>query len=428
VNGDTVAGVTTGTPIYTSAANTTTSVGKYAILGSGLVANDANYAITFAQALNNPTDLTIIPRVLTLTANAMSRTYGAANPTTDTVTILPADATTGLVNGDMVAGETVSSNAAPGAGVGSYALYGSNAVFSSGSASNYTVNYVSNQWGLTVNPAPLTLTYTATATSRFYGAANPTYTGSVTASGLVNGDSLASATLGGISWTTTATSGSGVGAYTITGSGLVAQFSNYTITSAQAASNATALTINPAAVTITYTAAPVTRIYGTANPGFSGSLSANGLVNGDTLTGITSGTAVFGTTATLATGVGTYAINGSGLAANSANYSFSFAQSPGNASALSIAPRALTLTPSAMSLAQGSAIPASDAATAVAATATTGLVNGDTVSGVAVTSDATSASGLGGYALYGANAVFSAGSAGNYTINYGVNQWGLTIH
>ena len=428
VNGDTVAAVTTGTAIYTSAANTTTGVGKYAILGSGLVANDPNYAITFAQAPNNATDLTITPRLLTLTANALTRTYGAANPTTDTATAIAADATTGLVNGDTVASETVTSNATSGSAVGSYGLLGANAVFGSGSASNYAITYAPNQWGLTITPAPLTLTYTATATSRIYGATNPGFTGSVSASGLVNGDTVASATSGGISWTTTATSGSNVGSYGVSGSGLIAQFGNYTITTVQAASNATALTINPAALTITYTANPVSRIYGTANPAFTGTLSAIGLANGDSISGVTSGAAVFATTATAASGVGTYAINGTGLVGHSANYTFSFTQSPGNASALSITPRALYLTPNAISLAQGSAIPTSDGVSVVAADATTGLVNGDTVSSVALTSNATAASGVGSYALYGANAVFSAGSASNYTISYGVNQWGLTIY
>jgi hypothetical protein len=219
-----------------------------------------------------------------------------------------------------------------------------------------------------------------------------------------------------------------VGAFAINGSGLIAEHGNYTITTAQAASNATALTITPASATITYDANPATRIYGTANPVYTGTLFANGLMNGDTISGVTSGTAVFTTTATTASGVGRYAINGSGLVGNSANYTFTFAQEAGNPTSLTITPRALTLTPNAMNLAQGGILPATDGATAGAAAATTGLVNGDTVNWLAVTSNGSATSGPGSYALYGANAVFSAGSASNYTITYAVNQWGLTIH
>ena len=432
LNGDTISTVTTGTAVYTSPTDGTTGVGKYAILGSGLVANNPNYAITFAQAAWNATDLTIIPRVVTVTANAMTRTYGSANPTSDGVSINPAiaTATTGLVNGDMITGEMVSSDATQGSSVGSYGLYGSNAVFSSGSAANYTIIYAVNQWGLTITPAPLTLTYTATQTARGYGASNPGFTGSVSATGLVNGDTVATATAGGINWTTNAGSGSGVGLYSITGSGLYAAGGNYTITAQQAAGNATALTINPVAVTVTYYAATAYKTYGNANPTFGGTVAATGLVNGDGLGSVVSGTATFSSTSGVTDGVGTYAVTGSGLVGNSANYIFSFVQASQNASALIVTPRLLTLTANNMSIAQGSAIPTSDTVTAIPAAPTdsAGLVNGDTVSSITVSSNATASSPTGGYALYGSNAVFGTGSASNYTITYGVNQWGLSVN
>jgi hypothetical protein len=58
---------------------------------------------------------------------------------------------------------------------------------------NYVIASSGNTNGiLTINPA--TLTYTANAASRTYGAANPALSGTVT--GFVNGDALASVTSG----------------------------------------------------------------------------------------------------------------------------------------------------------------------------------------------------------------------------------------
>ena len=66
--------------------------------------------------------------------------------------------------------------------------------------------------------------------------------------GFVGSDTLSNATTGVLAFGTTATTGSNVGSYAITGSGLTADNGDYTFV--QAASNATALTINPLAVTL----------------------------------------------------------------------------------------------------------------------------------------------------------------------------------
>jgi hypothetical protein len=87
-----------------------------------------------------------------------------------------------------------------------------------------------------------------------------------------------------------------------------------------------------------YTANPVSRTYGDANPVLSGTVT--GFVNGDTQASATTGTVSFSTAATNTTGVGSHAINGSGLTANSGNYTL--AQAPGNATALTINPAQLT--------------------------------------------------------------------------------------
>ena len=95
-------------------------------------------------------------------------------------------------------------------------------------------------------PAAITLYYVADPKPSIYGQPIPTLTGTVT--GLLPGDSLATATTGTLQFSTTASSASIVGTYPIVGFGLTA-LGNYVL--AQAAANATAYTINPATLTIT---------------------------------------------------------------------------------------------------------------------------------------------------------------------------------
>ena len=139
-----------------------------------------------------------------------------------------------------------------------------------------------------------------------------------------------------MAFTTAATAASNVGSYAINGSGLTANNGNYTF--AQAASNSTALTVNPA--TLTYTAAAASSIYGATPAGLSGTVT--GFVNGQTALTATTGTLAFTTAATAASNVDSYAITGSGLTANNGNYIF--AQAASNSTALTVNPRAVTLT------------------------------------------------------------------------------------
>ena len=211
--------------------------------------------------------------------------------------------------------------------MGTYAINGSGLAANNG---NYTFQQAAgNSNALTIDPA--LLTYTAAAVSRTYGSSNPIFAGSI--SGFVNGDSQASSTTGTLAFTSPATLSSNVGSYLVNGSGLTANHGNYTFQ--QAAGNAAALTIDPAV--LTYTAGAVSRTYGDANPALTGAVT--GFVNGDSLSSVTSGSIAFTTAATNTSHVGTYAINGSGLTANSGNYTF--AQSAANASALAITPAEL---------------------------------------------------------------------------------------
>ena len=141
----------------------------------------------------------------------------------------------------------------------------------------------------TVASALLTIT-PKTGQSMVYGGAVPvliyTYTG------LVNGDTNATFS-GGLA--TTATSSSSVGGYPIT-VGTLAATGNYTI----GTFNPGTLTVNAAALTIT--ANNDSKTYGTLKT-FSGTaFTASGLVNGDTITGVTETSTGAGSSTT----VGTY--------------------------------------------------------------------------------------------------------------------------
>ncbi len=373
VNGDSLASATSGTLAFGSSATAASGVGSYAINGSGLSAS--NYV--FAQAAGNATALTINPATLLYAADAASRTYGAANPALT-------GAVTGFVNGDTQSSATsgalaFGTSATAASGVGAYAVNGSGL-----SASNYVfAQAASNATALTVNPA--TLLYVANAASRTYGAANPALTGAIT--GFVNGDTQSSSVSGTLAFGTSATAASGVGSYAIMGSGLSA--SNYVF--AQDAGNATALTINPA--TLLYVADAASRTYGAANPALTGTIA--GFVNGDTQSSAVSGALVFGSAATAASGVGAYAVNGSGLSAS--NYVFQ--QAASNATALIINPATLLYVANAATRSAGAANPALSGRV-------TGFVNGDAqtsaTSGTLVfTTTADPASAVGSYAVNG---------------------------
>jgi hypothetical protein len=159
--------------------------------------------------------------------------------------------------------------------------------------------------------------------SREYGLLNPALT--YVTSGLILGDLAVNAISG--STTTTATQASNVGSYVINGNltspaGYVLKIANGT------------LAVTPA--TLTYDANPYTRTYGDPNGALAGTVSGFRLT--DTQASATTGTLAFNTPATQASGVGSYAINGSGLTASN----YVFAQNAGNASAFTITPATLT--------------------------------------------------------------------------------------
>ncbi|WP_322416071.1 MBG domain-containing protein [Mesorhizobium huakuii] len=337
VNGDNLSGS------LTTSATTVSGVGSYGITQGTL--NNNNYAINYVGA-----NLSVTPRAITVTADAKTRIYGDANPT------LTYHLTSGsFVNGDSLGG-ALATTATTASSVGTYAI--TQGTLANG---NYAITYA----GANLSVTKRAITVTADAKTRIYGDANPALTYQLTSGNFVNGDSLAGALA------TTATSSSGIGSYGIT-QGTLAN-SNYAIS--YVGSN---LSVTPRAITVTADAK--SRAYGDGNPVLTYQLTSGNFVNGDSLSGS------LATTATTASGVGSYAVT-QGTLANS-NYAITYVG--GN---LSVTPRAITVTADAKSRIYGESNPA------LTYQVTSGnLVNSDTLTGMLATS-ATTASAVGSYGI-----------------------------
>ncbi|WAC27521.1 beta strand repeat-containing protein [Ancylobacter sp. SL191] len=277
VNGDTLSGA------LTTAASSLSNVGGYAIT-QGTLAASSNYDVTYVGA-----NLTVMPRALTVTADAKAMVYGDSAPS-----LTYAVGGAGLVNGDTLSG-ALTTAASSLSNVGAYAITQGTLAASS----NYDVTYV----GANLTVMPRALTVTADAKAMVYGDSLPSFTYAVGGAGLVNGDTLSGAL------TTAASSLSNVGGYAIT-QGTLAASSNYDVTYVGAA-----LDVLPRHLVVT--ADNQSRPMGTANPVFTYVLGGLGLTNGDTLTGELT------TTAGPLSLRGTYAIVQGSLAA-SPNYDLAY--------------------------------------------------------------------------------------------------------
>jgi sugar lactone lactonase YvrE len=163
---------------------------------------------------------------------------------------------------------------------------------------------------LTVNKAVLTVT--ATAATKTYGSANPTFAYTIT--GFVNGDTAANAVTGTPTLTTTAVTGSPAGTYSITPAIGTLAAANYTFKFTSGT-----LTVNKANLTITANNASIA--YNQALPAFT--YTPTGFVNGDTAAVLT-GTPTETTTAVVGSAPGTYPINIAVGTLAASNYSFTF--------------------------------------------------------------------------------------------------------
>ena len=228
------AAIVNGLSVSTT-ATTTSNAGAYAISASGGSAvSVSGRAYRFVDV---PGTLTVMPRAITVTADAASRVYGNANPA-----LTYQVGGSGLVNGDTLSG-ALATSAVTASNVGIYGI-----TQGALGSPNYTISAFT---GANLAVTPRTITVMADAKSRVSGDANPALTYRIGGSGLANGDTL-SGTLA-----TTATASSNVGVYGIT-QGTLAASSNYAF--AFVGAN---LTISPAAPRVptvkldTYVKSPV---------------------------------------------------------------------------------------------------------------------------------------------------------------------------
>jgi 6-phosphogluconolactonase (cycloisomerase 2 family) len=268
VNGDTSA-VVSGTATCTAVQNATTAIGPTSPVGSypvtctitGLSAT--NYTFTTVAGT-----LTIAPAPITVVVNDTTRLYGNPNVFTSVIT--------GAQNGETVV-PTYLTSAQLTSQVGNYVVVPQ-------ISGNYVITSATNGT-LTILPAPLSLIINNAV--RLVRQPNPPFTGTLV--GIKNADPITPI------YSTTAIAGSPAGAYPITAtlSDPAFKLGNYTVS----ITNGT-LTVSRA--TLVVTAANASRLYGSANPVFTGTIT--GLLPGDSIT------ATYASAATAASPVGDYPI------------------------------------------------------------------------------------------------------------------------
>jgi hypothetical protein len=265
----------------------------YAIVASAAVGTGlGNYSISYHDGT-----LTLTPRPLNITATSTSKAYG------NVLSFTGSEFGTGvgeLVNSDAVASVTLASAGAaatatfiaPGP---TYAIVASAAVGTG--LGNYSISY--HDGTLTLTPRPLDIT--ANNRSKTYGDAL-TFAGTEFAAGvgeLVNGNAVTGVTLTSAGAAATATVAAPGPTYPIVASAAVGSgLGNYTISYHDGT-----LTLTPRRLTAT--ASSTSRQYSDPNPAFTASYAGFVAPDGPSLV---TGTPNLTTTATAATGLGTYAI------------------------------------------------------------------------------------------------------------------------
>jgi hypothetical protein len=211
------------------------NVGTYAI-GQGSLQLNGNYQLLFMPG----TTFAITARPLTITADAKTKIYGDADP----------GLTYGITSGSLVAGDgfTGSLSRAAGENVGMYAI-----TSSVSAGPNYDLTYV----GANLSITPRAVAITAAAKTKMYGAVDPALTYAISSGNLVFSDAFSGAL--------TRDMGEAVGDYAIR-QGTVALSANYALTYTGAN-----LSITPKAASVVVAAK--TKVYGDADPIFTGILT-----------------------------------------------------------------------------------------------------------------------------------------------------------
>ena len=285
---------TAGTFTYTPAAGSVLQAGSNTLSVTFTPTDSTNY-----QGATGSVLLTVNKVPLSIGANDASRAYGAANPTFS-------GSVNGAINGDTFT-ETFSASATMTSPVGTYAIVPS---VTGANLADYTVTATNGT--LTISPSANTITW-ATPASIPYGTA-------------LSGAQLnaTSPTTGTFSYSPASGTVLQPGQHTLTVTFTPADPTNY-----QSATSNVLLTVSKAPLNIS--ANNISRVYGTANPIFSGILT--GAVNGDTFT------EAFSTLATTLSQAGTYAIVPAVSGANLADYTVAAANGT-----LTILPASTTTT------------------------------------------------------------------------------------
>ncbi len=301
------------TATYSRTAGETVAGGPYTISATLSPAGVlGNYNVTY-----NTANFTIDKAIASVTPNAASKTYGAADPAlTGTLAgFLAADGVTATYS--RTAGESVAG--------GPYTI--SATLSPAGVLGNYNVTY--NTANFTINKANASVT--PNAASKTYGTADPAFTG--TLSGFLAGD--------GVTATYSRTAGESVlgSPYTISATlSPAGVLGNYNVTY-----NTAAFTITAAVATVTPNAA--TKTYGAADPVFTGTLS--GFLAGDDVTATysrTAGETVGGSPYTISATLSPAGVLG--------NYAITY-----NTAAFTITKATASVTPNAASKTFGTADP-----------------------------------------------------------------------
>jgi len=326
------------TPWMTTSNLSLASQSPVAVSGSSFAYTlPALSVVTFVG--QNVSGAALATTTVTLTSGANPSTYG--NTITFTATVK-----TNNVAVSNLSGETVTFyNGATQLGAGTLNSSGQAAYITSAAQLSATTHSITAGYGgdtayagstnapalsQTINKATLTAELTGTVSKTYNGTTTATLVaGNYTMSTVMSGDTV---TLNNPTSGTYDTKNQGA-SKTVSVTGLTisgASASNYTLSSTSV--SAAVGTIS--AATLTYTANMTNIIFGSSAPVLYGSVGE--FVGSDTQANATTGTLTFTTPATSSSGVGSYAINGSGLTANDGNYTF--AQAAGNAAALSILP------------------------------------------------------------------------------------------
>jgi filamentous hemagglutinin family protein len=384
-----------GTVVYTGSSQGATNAGQHVLsarfdpgFASGATQLDYQWSPNVVLQAGS---LTVTPAALTVTAADATKVYGQT-PALDG----SAFTAIGLQNGETIASVVrASSGSAANAAVGAHAITASGAAGGSFNAGNYTITYLDGT--LTVTPAALTIT--ANDASKVYGQAAALGNTAFSASGLQNGETVASVALASSGAAATA----GVGSHAIVaGSASGGSFSagNYTITYLDGT-----LTVTPAALTIT--ANDASKVYGQVATLGSTAFTASGLQNGETVASVVLGSSGGAASA----GVGRYAVTAgsAGGTFSAGNYTIRYQHGT-----LTVTPAPLTVTAADASKAEGQTLVF--AGTEFTAS---GLQNGETIASVALASSgAAAAAGAGSHTITAGNAAGGTFDAGNYTITY----------